>query len=117
MSNNTDTTKQKHKIETSKKLLAAVLIVCFSMIGACIYSWMFLGKEEITSIITVLMVPISTVVACYTIKARSENILKIKLTAKECGLDMNEEIQEMEKDLKEDADIVDSNLDNTLRSN
>ena len=45
MSNNTGTAKQKHKIETSKKLLAAVLIVCFSMIGVCIYSWMFLGDN------------------------------------------------------------------------
>ena len=65
--------------ETSKKLLWVVLAVSFTLlILVIVVGWMVLRLDDVGTIATVVASPIAVVTSCYSLKARSENILKIR---------------------------------------
>ncbi len=67
------------RIETSKKVLGAVLVVCFVYMTAIIIGW-FMKIPDAPAMAGVVAGIASVVVGFYEWKARRENELKIKLT-------------------------------------
>ena len=67
-------TKRK-RIETSKKVLGAVLIYCLAYLTAILIGW-FMGLEGAAEMAGIIAGVISIVVTNYYIKAAKENINK-----------------------------------------
>ena len=68
----------KRKIETSKKVLAAVLIVCFAMAGVVLYGWLRYDRTDAAGLAGVILAPAATAIGFYEWKARRENEIKLK---------------------------------------
>lgn len=76
--------------ETSKKLLWIVLSVSFTLLVLVIVvGWMVLRLDDVGTIATVIASPIALVTSCYSLKARSENLLKIRKSM----IDANEQLK------------------------
>lgn len=85
--------------ETSKKLLWCVLAISFSLlITVIVVGWMILKLEDTGTIATVVAAPIAVVTTCYSAKARSENILKIRKSIIEDNKNLNEHINDSDKE-------------------
>ena len=68
----------RRKRETSKVVLAAVLIVCFVFTGIIIYGWLVLDRSDAAGLAGVVLAPAATALGFYSWKAKAENEIKLQ---------------------------------------
>lgn len=68
----------RRKKETSKVVLAVVLIVCFVFTGIIIYGWLVLDRTDAAGLAGVILAPAATAIGFYAWKAKAENQIKLK---------------------------------------
>ena len=64
--------------ETSKVVLAAVLVVCFAMTGVVLFGWLKYDRTDATGLAGVILAPAATALGFYSWKAKAENQIKLK---------------------------------------
>ena len=68
----------RRKREASKIILAAVLIVCFTMVGIVLYGWLVYDRADAAALAGVLITPATTAIGFYSWKAKAENQIKLR---------------------------------------
>lgn len=68
----------RRKKETSKVVLAVVLIVCFVFTGIIIYGWLVLDRTDAAGLAGVILTPAATALGFYSWKAKAENEIKLQ---------------------------------------
>jgi len=68
----------RRRRETSKVVLAAVLIVCFVFTGIIIYGWLVLDRTDAAGLAGVILTPAATALGFYSWKAKAENEIKLQ---------------------------------------
>lgn len=68
----------RRKKETSKVVLAVVLIVCFVFTGIIIYGWLVLDRTDAAGLAGVVLTPAATALGFYSWKAKAENEIKLQ---------------------------------------
>ena len=68
----------RRKKETSKVVLAVVLIVCFVFTGIIIYGWLVLDRTDAAGLAGVILAPAATALGFYSWKAKAENEIKLQ---------------------------------------
>lgn len=81
----------RRKKETSKVVLAAVLIVCFVFTGIIICGWLVLDRTDAAGLAGAILAPAATAIGFYAWKAKAENQIKLK---KRYGISNKNELEE-----------------------
>jgi hypothetical protein len=68
----------RRRRETSKVVLAVVLIVCFVFTGIIIYGWLILDRTDAAGLAGVILAPAATALGFYSWKAKAENEIKLQ---------------------------------------
>ena len=68
----------RRRRETSKVVLAVVLIVCFVFTGIIIYGWLVLDRTDAAGLAGVILAPAATALGFYSWKAKAENEIKLQ---------------------------------------
>ncbi len=68
----------RRRRETSKVVLAVVLIVCFVFTGIIIYGWLVLDRTDAAGLAGVILTPAATALGFYSWKAKAENEIKLQ---------------------------------------
>ncbi len=68
----------RRKKETSKVVLAVVLIVCFIFTGIVIYGWLKHDRTDAAGLAGVILAPAATALGFYSWKAKAENEIKLQ---------------------------------------
>jgi hypothetical protein len=68
----------RRRKETSKVVLATVLIVCFIFTGIVIYGWLVWDRTDAAGLAGVILAPAATAIGFYAWKAKAENQIKLK---------------------------------------
>lgn len=66
---------KRKRIETSKKVLGAVLTFCLVYLALILVGW-FMGKEDATGLAGVIAGMVTLIVGSYYVKAAKENLNK-----------------------------------------
>lgn len=69
----------RRKIETSKIVLAVVLVVCFIFTGIIIYGWLVYERQDAAGLAGVILTPAATALGFYSWKAKAENEIKLRM--------------------------------------
>ena len=64
--------------ETSKVVLAAVLVVCFAMTGIVLFGWLKYDRTDAAGLAGVILAPAATAIGFYAWKAKAENEIKLQ---------------------------------------
>ena len=64
--------------ETSKVVLAAVLVVCFAMTGVVLFGWLKYDRTDAAGLAGVILAPAATAIGFYAWKAKAENEIKLQ---------------------------------------
>jgi len=81
----------RRKKETSKVVLAVVLIVCFVFTGIVIYGWLAFDRTDAAGLAGVTLAPAATAIGFYAWKAKAENQIKLQ---KRYGISNKNELEE-----------------------
>jgi hypothetical protein len=68
----------RRRRETSKVVLAAVLVACFVFTGIIIYGWLVLDRTDAAGLAGVILTPAATALGFYSWKAKAENEIKLQ---------------------------------------
>ena len=68
----------RRRRETSKVVLAVVLIVCFVFTGIIIYGWLVLDRTDAAGLAGAILAPAATALGFYSWKAKAENEIKLQ---------------------------------------
>jgi len=68
----------RRKKETSKVVLAVVLVVCFAMTGIVLFGWLKYDRTDAAGLAGVILAPAATALGFYSWKAKAENEIKLK---------------------------------------
>jgi len=68
----------RRRRETSKVVLAVVLLVCFIFTGIIIYGWLVLDRTDAAGLAGVILAPAATALGFYSWKAKAENEIKLQ---------------------------------------
>ena len=68
----------RRRRETSKVVLAVVLIVCFVFTGIVIYGWLKYDRTDAAGLAGVILAPAATALGFYSWKAKAENEIKLQ---------------------------------------
>ena len=68
----------RRRRETSKVVLAVVLVVCFVFTGIIIYGWLVLDRTDAAGLAGVILAPAATALGFYSWKAKAENEIKLQ---------------------------------------
>ena len=81
----------RRRRETSKVVLAALLVVCFAMTGIVLFGWLKYDRTDAAGLAGVILAPAATAIGFYAWKAKAENQIKLK---KRYGISNKNELEE-----------------------
>lgn len=68
----------RRRRETSKVVLAVVLVVCFAMVGVVLFGWLIWDRTDAAGLAGVILTPAATALGFYSWKAKAENQIKLQ---------------------------------------
>jgi hypothetical protein len=68
----------RRRRETSKVVLAVVLVVCFAMVGVVLFGWLIWDRTDAAGLAGVILTPAATALGFYSWKAKAENEIKLQ---------------------------------------